>query len=76
VALVRILWKVGARGSYRSEFWKFAGPKLLRGELECVIAVGLVAHHLIVFAQQASSGRQNASHYSTKLRETLAPQEA
>jgi hopanoid C-2 methylase len=67
--LWRIVWDVGVRGNYRREFWQFAWPLLRRGDIERVIAVGLVAHHLIVFAREAVAGRRNASHYSGKLRE-------
>ena len=73
--LTRILWEVGVRGDYRREFWRFAWPLIKRGEVEHVIGVGLVAHHLILFAREASAGRTNASHYSPKLREALAPAE-
>lgn len=67
--LAKILWHVGVKGDYRREFWTFAWPRLKSGDIERVISVGLVAHHLIVFARDASSGRQNASYYSTKLRD-------
>lgn len=67
--LRRILWEVGVRSHYRREFWKFAWPRLIRGEIETVIGVGMVAHHLIMFADEALRGRHNASHYSAKLRE-------
>ncbi|MGL5166861.1 MAG: B12-binding domain-containing radical SAM protein [Afipia sp.] len=67
--LSKILWKVGVKSDYRREFWKFAWPRLKSGDIERVISVGLVAHHLIVFARDASSGQQNASYYSTKLRD-------
>jgi hypothetical protein len=30
--------------------------------------MGLVAHHLIMFARDACAGRGNASHYSAKIR--------
>jgi hopanoid C-2 methylase len=66
--LRRILWEIGIRGDYRRDFWKFALPLLVRGDVEPVIRVGLMAHHLIVFARGASSGRHNASHYSSKVR--------
>lgn len=72
--LTRVLRDVGWRGDFRSEFWKFALPRLVRGDIESVIGVAIQAHHLIAFARQASAGRQNASHYSAKLRdEWLAP---
>ncbi len=67
--LRRLLWSVGVRGDYRAEFWRFAIPRLIRGDIECLIAVGLVAHHLVVFAREAVAGRHNASHYSDKLAE-------
>lgn len=68
IILTRILWYVGIRGDYRKTFWKFALPRLARGQIEPVLSVGLVAHHLIMFARDACSGRSNASHYSAKTR--------
>jgi radical SAM superfamily enzyme YgiQ (UPF0313 family) len=70
--LAQILWKVGVESDYRREFWKFAGPKLLRGQIEPLIQAGLVSRHLIRFAREASAGTMNASHYSTKLRDPIA----
>ena len=64
-----IVWQVGVKSDYRREFWKFSLPLLKRGDIERVITVGLVAHHLILFARDASSGQQNASYYSTRLRD-------
>jgi hopanoid C-2 methylase len=65
--LRRLIWRVGVRSHYRREFWKFAWPRLRRGEIEVVLAVGMVAHHLIMFAAEAVKGRRNASHYSPKV---------
>lgn len=70
--LRRILWQIGVCGDYRREFWKFAGPRLIRGDMEKVIAVGMTAHHLITFAREAVAGRHNASHYSPKLETSAA----
>jgi radical SAM superfamily enzyme YgiQ (UPF0313 family) len=67
--LANIVWQVGVKSDYRREFWKFSLPLLKRGDIERVITVGLVAHHLILFARDASDGQQNASHYSTRLRD-------
>jgi radical SAM superfamily enzyme YgiQ (UPF0313 family) len=67
--LGRVLREVGLRGDFRAEFWKFALPRLARGDIEAVIGVAIQAHHLVAFARQASAGEQNASHYSPKLRE-------
>jgi len=73
--LAKILWKVGVCSDYRREFWRFAWPRLKTGDIERIISVGLVAHHLILFARGAASGRQNASYYSTRLREAAVPAE-
>jgi radical SAM superfamily enzyme YgiQ (UPF0313 family) len=66
--LARIFWFVGIRGNYRKVFWRFALGRLLRGQIEPILSVGLVAHHLISFSRDACSGRGNASHYSAKVR--------
>ena len=68
--LRRTLWHVGVKGhgGYRASFWKFALPLLMRGQIEALLMYGLVAHHLIVFAQDVCAGRFNASHYSIRLR--------
>jgi hypothetical protein len=70
--LARIVGKVGLAGDYKSVFWKFAVGRLIRGDLEGLIAVALVSHHLIMFSRAASGGQQNASNYSTRLREAVA----
>jgi hypothetical protein len=65
--LSRVLWTCGVKASYRREFWDFAAPRLKVLDIERVISVGVVAHHLISFAREASQGRQNASFYSRKV---------
>jgi hopanoid C-2 methylase len=67
VMLARIFWHVGLRGDYRAEFWRFAWPLMLRGELAHLIRVSLMTRQMIVYAREASAGRQTASHYSTKI---------
>jgi radical SAM superfamily enzyme YgiQ (UPF0313 family) len=74
--LRNIIWQIGVRGDYRRTFWPFALRRLARGEIEYLIGVCLVAHHLILFARAASSGRTNASYYSLKLREPAHPMAA
>jgi radical SAM superfamily enzyme YgiQ (UPF0313 family) len=72
----RVLWTCGVRAPYRRAFWEFAWPRLKVLDIEGVIQVGLVAHHLITFATEAARGAQNASFYSAKLRSSasdLAP---
>ena len=73
--LRNIFWKVGVLGDYKLEFWKFALRRLARGEIEYLISSILVAHHLIMFARDASGGQQNASNYSMRLREASVPAE-
>ncbi|MDG2991626.1 B12-binding domain-containing radical SAM protein [Candidatus Synechococcus calcipolaris G9] len=67
-----ILWKVGIQGNYRDTFWKLAGPALKRAEIEQVIHVGVVGHHLINFAQECGRGEEAASFYAQRLREKEA----
>ncbi len=64
--LSKIVWQVGVRGDYKREFWRFAAPRLARGDLETVIRTGLMAHHMILAGREAQAGRQSASHYSAK----------
>jgi len=64
--LAGLSFHAGVLADYRRHFWRMALPLLRQGRIEDVIRVGLVAHHLITFAQQAELGRQNASFYSAK----------
>jgi radical SAM superfamily enzyme YgiQ (UPF0313 family) len=75
IMLRNLFWKVGVLGDYRKVFWKFALSRLSKGDLEGFIGASIIAHHLIVFARAASSGRQNASNYSLRLREASMPAE-
>ncbi len=68
VILTRLFWFAGVRGDYRLTFWKFTLRRLMRGQIEPILSVGLCAHHLIMFARDACEGRGNASHYSAKAR--------
>jgi radical SAM superfamily enzyme YgiQ (UPF0313 family) len=67
MTLARVLWTCGVRSSYRRTFWAFAWPRLKKMDIERVISVGLVSHHLITFAREAAAGRQNAGYYSQKV---------
>jgi hypothetical protein len=73
--LRNIFWKVGILGDYKREFWRFALRRLARGEIEYLISSILVAHHLIMFARDASRGQTNASYYSLKLQQASVPAE-
>jgi hypothetical protein len=76
IMLRNIFWKVGVLGDYKRVFWKFALPRLRRGDIEGLIgSVAIIAHHLIMFARAASVGQQNASNYSMRLREASVPAE-
>jgi radical SAM superfamily enzyme YgiQ (UPF0313 family) len=66
--MVRLIAIAGIASPYRRAFWRFSWPLIRKGDIERVIAVGMVAHHLIMFAREAAQGRQNASFYSRKLR--------
>jgi hypothetical protein len=49
---------------YRREFWRAARHCLKRGQIQSIFSIGLVAHHLIRFSQEAVRGEQNASFYA------------
>ncbi len=62
-----LLVRVGLLGDYRDVFWKMARTALRRGDVEAMIHIGLVSHHLISFAREAGAGMRNASFYSPNL---------
>ena len=67
--LFKVLVSQGVLADYRRPFWRLAGPLLRAGRIEDLIHVALVSHHLIRFAREAVAGRENASFYSSRLRE-------
>lgn len=62
--LMRILRRIGCRGSYRKSFWKMAWHTLKSADIQSFIHISLVAHHLIEFARQCEYGREAASFYA------------
>jgi len=64
--MANLLLRAGVTGDYRRVFWRTAWPLLRQGRIEDLIHIGLVAHHLITFARDATVGNQNASFYSAK----------
>lgn len=66
--LTNILLRVGVFGNYRQTFWKMAKPALKTGNIENLIHVGLVGHHLIKFAKDCAKNQESASFYSQKIR--------
>jgi radical SAM superfamily enzyme YgiQ (UPF0313 family) len=75
VMLSRVFWFVGVKADYRRVFWRFALARLRRIEIEYLIMIPMLAHHLIMFAREASAGRRVASHYSFKPSKNLVPAE-
>jgi hopanoid C-2 methylase len=69
--LRNILIRIGVFGSYRETFWKMAAPKLKTGNIENLIHVGLVGHHLIQFARECDRQQESASFYSQKVRDPV-----
>lgn len=67
--LGNILLRVGVASNYRDTFWKMAKPALKSGDIENLIHVGLVGHHLIKFAEECTRGEESASFYSQKVRD-------
>jgi len=54
---------------------ELGGAALMSLPSTAFLASSIIAHHLIVFARAASSGQQNASNYSLRLREASMPAE-
>ena len=63
--VANIIVRVGILSDYRATFWAMAKARLAKGEIEPLIHIALVSHHLISFAREAASGKRNASFYST-----------
>jgi hypothetical protein len=68
--LAKLMVKVGLFSDYRQTFWEMAWPALKSGDIETVIHVSLVAHHMISFARESEDGYRTASFYSQKLDQT------
>jgi hopanoid C-2 methylase len=63
-----LILRIGLLSHYRKTFWAMAAPKLKTGKIENLIHIGLVAHHLITFAQECGRGEQAASFYAQKVK--------
>ncbi|WP_022724139.1 DUF4070 domain-containing protein, partial [Rhodopseudomonas sp. B29] len=75
IMLRNIIWQIGFRSDYKLAFWRFALPLLARGDIEGLLTSMVVAHHLIVYAREASSGQAVASNYSLRLQQASVPAE-
>jgi radical SAM superfamily enzyme YgiQ (UPF0313 family) len=62
--LTNLFVRVGIFSNYRDVFWRMARKALRKGDVEAMIHIGMVSHHLITFARQAERGLANASFYS------------
>lgn len=60
----RIIKQVGIKGHYRKEFWSMCIHQLSRGKIETMFQVSMVAHHLIIYAQECIQGKLQGSNYS------------
>jgi hopanoid C-2 methylase len=74
VIVTKLLIRIGLFGDYRRTFWRMAWPALRAGRIEELIHVGLVAHHMIVFARECTEGRENASFYADRPKLTAEAQ--
>ena len=63
--------QAGFKSDYRRHFWRAARHALRRGQIDAVLSIGFMTHHLIQFTREALRDEQNASFYSAKGR---APQ--
>ena len=59
----------GRRGDYRRTFWRMALPALRRGQIESLIHVGVVGHHLIQFTRHCLAGAGESSFYAPPVSE-------
>jgi len=62
--LVKLIVIVGVFGNYRKTFWAMAWPALKQGDIETLIHISLVSHHMISYAREAEAGYRNTSFFS------------
>jgi radical SAM superfamily enzyme YgiQ (UPF0313 family) len=62
--IARVFWRIGIRADYRAEFWPRALRALRRGNIEELIHISVVAHHLILFARECAGGVGEPCFYS------------
>jgi radical SAM superfamily enzyme YgiQ (UPF0313 family) len=64
--LFNIFLHVGILSDYRRTFWRMALPALRKKQIEEVIHIALVAHHLITYARECEQGKHMASNYAIR----------
>jgi hopanoid C-2 methylase len=69
VMTLRCVFYLGIMADYRRPFWRAAGQMLRRGLIGDVLAMSVIARHLIEFTREALRGEQNASFYSAARKE-------
>jgi hopanoid C-2 methylase len=69
VLAFNVVFRVGILSDYRRPFWRAARKALRRGQIDAVLGMGFVAHHMIRFTREALQGDHNASFYSARGRE-------
>lgn len=69
--MINLLIRVGLLSHYRQTFWKMAIPAFKKLDIESMIHIALVSHHLIKFTAECTQGKESASFYSQKLQEVL-----
>jgi len=62
--LLRVFWRLGARGDYRRVFWRLAWRALRRGRVEHLIHSAVVSHHLIEFTRDCLRDAPEPSFYA------------
>jgi radical SAM superfamily enzyme YgiQ (UPF0313 family) len=74
----RVIYHVGIKADYRRSFWRAARHAFRRGQIEVVLSIAFIGHHLVEFTREALRGEQNASFYSAlrKRREKAASEPA
>ena len=75
VLAFNVVFRVGILSDYRRAFWRAALKALRRGQIDAVLGMGFVAHHLIRFTREALQGHHNASFYSARGRERTSDRE-
>jgi hypothetical protein len=70
--LSRVVWRVGLQSHYRAEFWNFLKARAREWDLESILHIGVVAHHLITYAQACTQGKMQSSNYSSRAVEQQA----
>lgn len=71
--LARIGWFVGVRSDYRRDFWRMALPLLRRGEIEHMVHIAAVTHHLVTFAREVAEGTAEKCFYNPGVLSPIGP---